>query len=456
MKTDQHGSGSAFFRVYPCASVAASCLSFQEAVARPALEHLAALPESRWPALLAYTDRTGLTLHLYARLEAAGLTAGLPSGVREGLASRAVKNRARLARLLEEAVRLLETFRAAGLRAAVLKGFTLEPHFVPSAALRAQYDLDFYLSPADAAAAHRLLRGQGYEPIGGEEDGPTIHLPTLVRKTGWEWRGDYFDLEIPISVELHSRLWHPEFERMPADLEADPLSRLEVRRIGASEFPVFSPPDQLGSVVLHLMRHLFRGSLRPSHLYELAYYVGWALAKPAQGAGRSPASALRWFWPPVQPPSLHKLTAVAFAIASQIFGAQTADTQECLSYAMEAWVARFSSTVLDQKNSSKCEALLQLALVEGWKNRAVVLRRRLLPLRLPAPVDAVHLPESNLSFRRRLLRQARQARYVLGRAWFHLRSLPGFALAAALWLWDISWPSRARRPVPLPHDPSAK
>ena len=117
---------------------------------------------------------------------------------------------------------------------------------------------------------------------------------------------------------------------------------------------------------------------------------------------------------------------------------------------------RFSHTVLDQKRSSKCQALLQLALVDGWKDRAVVLRRRLLPLRLPAPVDAVHLPESSLSLRRRLLRRARQARYVIGRAWFHLRSLPGFALAAGLWLWDIAWPSGARRSVPLPHDPSAK
>ena len=46
------------------------------------------------------------------------------------------------------------------------------------------------------------------------EDFPTDHLPALIRKTGWEWRGDFFDPEIPTAIELHHRFWNSQFARL--------------------------------------------------------------------------------------------------------------------------------------------------------------------------------------------------------------------------------------------------
>ena len=48
------------------------------------------------------------------------------------------------------------------------------------------------------------------------EDFPTDHLPVLIRRTGWEWRGDFFDPDIPMGVELHFQFWNPRLERLPA------------------------------------------------------------------------------------------------------------------------------------------------------------------------------------------------------------------------------------------------
>ena len=175
----------------------AGCLSFQKAVSHPALERLASLRERDWPDLLAYSDRSGLTLYLLAALERAGLAANLPESVRQTLRERQEKNRQRLARTMEEAAEVLEILRKAGLQAAMLKGFSLEPEFVAKADLRSQYDLDWLLSPDDALGAHRLLLERGYEQILEGESLSHSHLPTLVRKTGWEWRGDYYDLDIP-------------------------------------------------------------------------------------------------------------------------------------------------------------------------------------------------------------------------------------------------------------------
>ena len=48
-----------------------------------------------------------------------------------------------------------------------------------------------------------------------------------------------------------------------------------------------------------------------------------------------------------------------------------------------------------------------------WDALAVA-RRRLLPLNLPGPVDAVHIPESELTWRRRALKRVRYVRHVKG------------------------------------------
>ena len=89
----------------------------------------------------------------------------------------------------------------------MLKGFAQCPDFVRDPSLRVQNDIDLYLPGSHLSRARQIVSRLGYEPLGKGKNARIDHLPTMIRKTGWQWRGDYFDPEIPISLDLHFRLW---------------------------------------------------------------------------------------------------------------------------------------------------------------------------------------------------------------------------------------------------------
>ena len=94
----------------------------------------------------------------------------------------------------------------------MLKGFSHCPDFVNDSRQRVQYDLDLYLPPEQVYAARDAALQLGYEPIHPRDRRPTDHLPTMIRKTGWRWRGDFFDPDLPVSLELHFRFWDEQTE----------------------------------------------------------------------------------------------------------------------------------------------------------------------------------------------------------------------------------------------------
>ena len=378
-----------------------AALGFREP--EPALAKLAAMPLDAWKKLLPWADRKRLTLQLFARLEPFPLAPEL----REAFETRREKNRGRLALLRNEASKVLAILQAEGLRAAIIKGFTLAPSFVPSPELRQQYDLDLYLTKQDAHRAHQLLQERGSYALDLDDEERAVHLPALIPKTGWEWRDDFFDLDIPVAVELHFRLWNREFECIA-------LTYPE---------PHESQAGQLACVVLHLMRHIFRGNVTPSHLYELAYFLEHHFDDQE-------------FWKEWRKTDtvLQELGTAAFAIAARIFSARLPDLP--VSNAVTAWVRRFGPTVMAQDQAGKNQLLLQLTFVRSWKDRFLIVRRRLLPLNLPSAVDGIYLKPEQLTLSRRFLQGLRQIRYIAGRAWYHARSLFGFLRAWVLWRWD--------------------
>ena len=146
------------------------------------------------------------------------------------------------------------------------------PQFVASPELRAQYDIDLLLKREDVLAGRDAIGVIGYEPLQGFDRFPLDHLPAMIRKTGWEWRGDYFDPEIPLSIELHFRLWDEHTEGFAVDTSAF-WERREQREVDGVSITALQPADALAYVCLHLLRHLLRGDLRPSHVYELAWFL---------------------------------------------------------------------------------------------------------------------------------------------------------------------------------------
>jgi len=204
----------------------------------------------------------------------------------------------------------LDIFPAAGIEFVFLKGTSQWPHFVADPRLRAQYDLDVLCPAEEVRRGWELLLEKGYEPLPGPPL-PTDHLPTLIRKTGWQWRGDFYDPESPVSLELHFRLWDEDTER----LRAPGVDEFWARRSGH----LLDTADALGYACLHLLRHLLRGSLRPYHVYELA----WFLEHHADDREF-------WIrWRGLHAPETRKLEAVSFRLAREWFGCRLGTAARC-------------------------------------------------------------------------------------------------------------------------------
>jgi predicted MFS family arabinose efflux permease len=342
-------------------------------------EALAVLGQADWREALRFCDRGQLTLllgHLH--------WSRLPGWVQERLNHNLAGHRLHARRLRDEFLAICSCLFEAGVDFLVLKGFTFRDDFSADPSLRVQYDIDLYC-PGDAlrAAADSVL-ALGYEFHRGSEACPTDHLPALARKTGWRWRGDYFDPGIPPSVDLHFRFWDEETECLPAP----GVDRFWARRVGQPLdgliVPVLAPADALGYAALHLLRHLLRGSARPYHVYELAYFLD-----------RSVDAAAFWQdWTTLHPPELRKLQAVSFCLAASWFGCRlppvAQEEVERLPQITQRWFDKCAaSPALALFAPNKEELWLHLPLVKTIPAKARVLRRRLLPpLRMPGAAGA--------------------------------------------------------------------
>ena len=270
----------------------------------PIVDPLRGLSEPDWERALRFCDRSHLSLPLALR---SGDT--LPTWIRERLASDLQKNTERWRRTQIAYLEIADAFDEKEIEFAVLKGFSHCPHFVRDPRHRTQGDLDLLFAPEAVTRARDAAMRLGYEPIEGLGDLPIDHLPRMIRKTGWRWQGDFFDVEMPVSLELHFRLWDADTERFaPGGLEAF-WSRREIRRLDSIVFPALDPADGLAYATLHLLRHLLRGDLRTSHVYELAAFLH----------DRTGDAAFWDRWNNLHSASLRKLEAIGFCLAGRWF-----------------------------------------------------------------------------------------------------------------------------------------
>lgn len=297
----------------------------------------------------------------------------------------------------------------------VLKGFTHVPDFTPHANLRPQYDLDLYVPPAEKEKARDALLGLGYEPIAGMRNLAMDHLPTLVRKTGWQWRGDYFDPDLPPAVEVHFRFWDRETERLPAAGVEQFWDRRQGHQLAA--------PDKLGYAALHLTRHLLRGNVKAFHVWELARFLDTHRDSPFWNG-----------WRALHSPGLRRLQAVAFLLARSWFDcAVNLEEIDALPPCVHRWFEKYRWSPIEASN--KHELWLHTSLLESHADRAAILRRRLLPTSLPGPVDAIHTPHDQLTPTRRARRAIRNSAYAASRLVHHTRLfVPTLYEGAKWWL----------------------
>ena len=301
---------------------------------------------------------------------------------------------------------------------AALKGITQCELFGIRPEDRAQYDIDLYFPRETVEAARDALLAQNYESIEGMEKFPTDHLPGLFPRTAWRWRGDYFDPEMPLAIELHFQFWNASLERLEAPGVEEFWTRRVRRNIGGAAIAVLCPQDAVGYAALHLLRHVLHGSTKIFHVYELASFLQ-----------RSVGDEAFWTeWRKLHAPGLRRLEAVVFALAEAWFGCALAPAAReeiaRLPAATRAWFEEFAASPATQAfQPNKDELWLHWSLLGSRRDRWSVARRRLLPAHLPPPSRAT---ESRS-------KQAVYATWFVRRVRHHAVSMMG--VVGSWWRW---------------------
>ena len=375
-----------------------------------------------WKRTLAFCARAQLTLPL-----ALHWRDRLPDSVRARMDRNLAGNAERWQRVQAAYREVAASFEREGIEFAVLKGFSHCPCFVNNPRWRPQYDIDLLLPKEHLLRARDVVLKLGYEPLRAS-NGRVDHLPTMIRKTGWQWRGDLFDPDIPVSLELHFRLWDQATELFePAGLDQF-WERRELRVLEGLSFTALHPVDAVGYASLHLLRHMLRGDGKPFHLYELAQLLH-----------HTAASESFWTqWREWHDPSLRQLEAICFSLAHRWFDCllPPAASDEIASLPPEVtrWLELCAYSPLSHLvRPNKDELWLHWSLIDSSRARWSMLQRRLIPPVPQGPVDAVHIPESEITWRIDVRRRWRYFRYAASRVLHHLVALPGVAIGAAQW-----------------------
>ena len=324
------------------------------------------LSEERWRAVLDLADRTQATTTLTHVQNA-------PAWFRDAVADRARKTRERRGRLLRTYREATIALEHAGVEFVLLKGFTHEADAGWKQGMRVQNDIDLLCAASDLARAEAALLTAGFVFHPGSELSDNHGRP-LLKPHNWTWRGDYFDPELPVCIELHHTIWSSTRDRIEIPGVNQFWDRRRPFELGGS---TFQDADRLGIAALHLLRHILRNNVRPAQAHELAQMV--ALREGDD------AFWLRWQQHPAE---LRALESIAMQFAVTWFrGRLPASPQEAwddLSPQVHHWFEMHAFAPMENLTSPNKDVLwLHLALLENWRDRLAVARRRLLPSKLP-------------------------------------------------------------------------
>ncbi len=375
---------------------------------------LRALDDAGHRKVLDYCDPQQLTLLLNSLCRDA-----LPAWVQDRIDRNIRDYSERFDRLKRDLFEIAAVLEARGIEFVLLKGLAHSPDFTPDPLLRVQGDIDIWTAPESAPAAAEALREIGYVPICSSEG---RHLPPMMRQTPWQWRGDHFASDLPITVDIHYELWDGPAECIPAPGESGFWSRRTVARIDGHPFQVLSPPDALAFAALHLLMHLLHGDLRLQRAWEIANFLH----------ARELDEDFWTHWRACHPAPLRQLEAIVFQLVSDWFGAALSPVAEeeieSLPEDVQLWIERYAlSPVESLSHPNKDEIWLQLSLAKRLRDKCAIFLRRIAPLRAAARTSTTGTP-AGVPWKYRLA-------FLGSRVFHHVRTLVPAIAGLARWQW---------------------
>src|SRR5215469_818000 len=334
----------------------------------PDLEPLAQLSDKKWVSLLEFCDIAHLTLSL-AQLP----MTGFPRWVVERLQTNLADNALRFEQLKKTYREAADALDRAGVEYIVIKGFTQAPDYVKDPRLRLQSDIDLCCPQQHIPAAQTALQAIGYVPDDTADSTNADHVRTMVRLGDCQWRGNFYDPQMPFGIELHFCLWNERISRVHIPEVESFWERRTEREVAGLSFPCLSPIDHLGYLALHLLRNLFLRDWIVHHVYELAVFLH----------SRADDGSFWRNWSETHSSSLRSKEAIAFYHARAWFACRIHPEVEHVIAALPArqseWLQRFSNSALENMFRENKDALwLQISLLSSNQDRRRVLRRTLI------------------------------------------------------------------------------
>ena len=358
----------------------------------------------------------------------------LPDWVRLKIDQRLEDNAERLERIKGQYSRFSDALRCIGASHLVIKGFTLWPGFVDHPRFRLQSDIDIYCPPESISGAHNVLVELGYAPETQVDFRYADHLPTMVPKSTWKWRGNVYDPEMPASFELHHSLWNEKVMRLrPTGLDQFWNRRVE-RRLDGISFPALSEVDTFGYAALHLTRNLLREQPSLHQIYELARFLNvYAENRPFWKG-----------WEAAQDDSLRRLEAISCQTAALCFACHLPDEIEReiagLPVAVTTWFAKFTGLPMSPQSHPRRDWVwLHVSLVESFSERLSVLRDMLLPTQVTTleHIDRLDSQSGKQEVRRSpIQRRSRYIAFVCLRLVFYFRLTTSTLWRGARFWWS--------------------
>jgi Uncharacterised nucleotidyltransferase len=386
------------------------------------------LDDSEWQRLLVFGDQMHLTIPL-----ARACSDNLPSWVRARVERNIADNAQRFQTIRTTYSEIADALINAHVEYLVLKGFTKTPEYAPDPRHRIQSDIDLFCPPENVFRARDVLSALGFKTQHRVDD-ICEHLPPLRRKTAWQWRGNAYDPEMPLAIELHHSLWDYATARFgPEDLPDFWQRRIE-RTLEEINFSALCPTDSLGYLALNLLRDLLRGTgIVTSQVYELAWFLH-----------RNSRNKEFWnSWTDMHDGELRRLESVSFLLARTWFDCDLPEAVEAeierLPLGTQRWFESPATcpSPMGWLRPNKDRVWLHSSLMETPAAKRKIVFDRLLPRVLPVEAAiASKIPNNSSTEESASHRHSRYVVYLFTRAIYHLWILPTTLWHGFCWWWS--------------------
>ncbi len=405
-----------------------------QALPEDAPDRLSRFSVGQWHRSLGWFHAGGIALYFWQRMKSSGAQAVVPRNIQTVLENCLAMNRGRLEVMVEEFRSVNRVFREARIQHAALKGFALVPDYCPDPALRNQYDFDFLVPAESMELADRYLKDAGFARKERSRcSHPVVYLAANRQTHPPVSLEDIYSPLTHRSLEVHTRLWEAEAEKISFELPANPHARVWERDWNGLKFHSLSPEDTLIFQVMHAFQHMLNNKCRISIFLEIARFVQthssddvfWLkFAALLRGRRR-----------------LSEATAVVFSLAFRLFGPEIPSEIKVLlgrwlRPPMALWVSRYGLRLaLGNFSSSKDSLHLHRLFVEDPRLWATVRRRKLYPFQRPTVPEGGHPG--------RLRARYRQIIHVARRIHFHVGSALHYVWGLPAWRYTVRASNRA-------------